>query len=109
MNGNEKPQAFNNLGRSLDGESITDNYSDLDRLAGLPKYEYGKSSPMITNDYIAEMLLIPDSNFVSSYDKTNSHLWELGLIPIWSRSDYVRAQRNKWKTASWKSYAAVAR
>lgn len=108
MNENNKPQAIN-LGQSVDGESITDNYSDLDRLIGDPKFIYGKSSPLVTDDDLAEIILIPDRNFTDSYTATNLHLKALGLTPIWSRFDYARVQRHKWQTASWKSYLAVAR
>lgn len=103
MNENNKPQAIN-LGQSLDGESITDNYSDLDRLIGDPKFIYGKSSPIVTDDDLAEMDLIPDRNFATSYDAANSYLKSLHLEPLWSRFDYARAQRYKWQAASLKRF-----
>ena len=94
MNEKNKPQGFN-LGLPLDVESITDNCSDLDRLTDPRKY--------------AQMMLIPDRNFADSYEAANLHLKALGLMPIWSKSDYARVQLYKWQLATWNSYLEVTK
>jgi hypothetical protein len=108
MNEKNKPQGFN-LGLPLDVESITDNCSDLDRLTDPRKYLHGDSSPIITDDDIAQMMLIPDRNFADSYEAANLHLKALGLMPIWSKSDYARVQLYKWQLATWNSYLEVTK
>lgn len=89
MNQNKKPQAIN-LGQAIDGESITENYSDLDRLIGEPKYIFGESSPVITDRDILEQELLPDSNYCNAMDKASADLRSLGYPPIWSREDRIR-------------------
>jgi hypothetical protein len=106
MNANKKPQAIN-LGQAIDGQSITDNYSDLDRLIGEPKFIFGESSPVLTDRDILEHTLLPDSNYCSAMDKASAHLRSLGYPPLWSREDLIRYHLHAMKRDQLRGYAGV--
>jgi hypothetical protein len=89
---NEKPRT-QGTGRinHLDGESITDNVTAINRLKPNPEFVFGKSSPIITardiwlNDYLH------DAHWYESKLKTDSDLRAQGLKSIWSLDDQLRA------------------
>jgi len=107
MNEMRKPQAINLGHPSIDGESITENYSDLDRLIGAPKYIFGESSPVITDRDILEHELLPDSSFCNAMDKASADLKSQGFPPLWSREDLIRYHSHAIKRDQLRGYAGV--
>jgi hypothetical protein len=89
---NEKPRT-QGTGRinHLDGESITDNVTAIDRLKPNQDFIFGKSSPIITardiwlNDYLR------DAGWIKSKSIAEAHLRAHGFLSVWSREDQLRA------------------
>ena len=93
---NEKPRT-QGTGRinHLDGESITDNVTAINRLKPNQEFIFGKSSPIITEHDIWLNDYLHDAHWYESKLKTDSDLRAQGLKSIWSREDQLRAAEYK--------------
>lgn len=97
---NEKPRT-QGTGRikHLDGESITDNVTAIDRLKPNQKFVFGKSSPIITEHDIWLNEYLHDAGWYESKMKTDLDLRAHGLKSIWSLEDQLRAAEYKRRKA----------
>jgi hypothetical protein len=93
---NEKPRT-QGTGRinHLDGESITNNVTAINRLKPNQEFIFGKSSPIITEHDIWLNEYLHDAHWYESKVKTDLDLQMLGFQAIWTPADQLRAAEYK--------------